>query len=270
MLVGEEVAQHRTACRLVGVHADVAGERGAGGDAVLGEHAPDLPVGGPVALVLDLLPYRHLARGVGGDGEGLEGGQVDGILPVGVQQLGRSVAEAEALLDDALGDAETGGDVGDGGAGERQRAEGLDLVGRVHRYPDHVLGERNLAVGGAVRDDAAGDGVVDLDDALAGELVERGEAPGAGDDGEALAAVLGGSDVADHKVLEHVESGDGGLELGEGGLAGLGLADVGGRELQAVERDGSDGRVRSSASPGMGRTEAACGWDGRPRATARA
>ncbi len=42
------------------------------------------------------------------------------------------MAEAEALLDDVLGNAETGGDVGNGGAGERERAEGLHLVGRMH------------------------------------------------------------------------------------------------------------------------------------------
>ena len=43
--------------------------------------------------------------------------------------------------------------------------------------------------------------MVGLDDALAGELVERGEAPGARDDGEALAEIVGGSDVAGHEVF---------------------------------------------------------------------
>ena len=146
------------------------------------------------------------------------------------------MAEAQALLDDALGDAETGSDVGDGRAGERERAEGLDLVCGVHRHPDHVLGEGDLAVGGAVGDDAAGDGMVGFDDALAGELVERGEAPGACDDGEPFAGslprtrsgVFGGSDVACHEVFQQAVGGDGRLELGEGALAGFGPADVGG------------------------------------------
>ena len=240
VLVGEEVSQHGTAGRLVGVHADVAGERGACGDPVIGEHALDLPAGGPVALVLDLLPHGHLARGVGGHGEGFQGLEVDGVLPVGVQQLGRGVAEAQPLLDDALGDAEAGGDVGDGGAGQRERAEGLDLVGRVHGHSDHILGEGDLAVGGAIGDDAAGDGVIGLDGALLRELVEGGEAPGACDDGEALAEIVGGPDVACHKVLQQAVGGDGGLELGESALARVGPADVGGRGLQAVEGDGSD------------------------------
>ena len=240
VLVGEEIAQHGAAGGLVGVHANVAGERGAGGNPVIGEHALDLPAGWPVALVLDLLPHRHLACGVGGDGEGLEGLEVDGVLPVGVQQLRRGVAEAEALLDGALGDAEAGGDVGDGGAGERERAEGLDLVGRVHGDPDRVLGERELGVAHAVLDDAAGHGEVGSDGALAGEVVQRGEPAGAGDDGEVFAVVLTGTDGAGHEVLEQAVGGDGCLELGECGLAGLGPADVGGRGLQAVEGDGSD------------------------------
>ena len=184
-----------------------------------------------------------MARGVGGDGEGLEGGQVDGVLPISVQQLRRGVAEAEALLDDALGDAEAGGDVGNGGAGEGKRAEGLDLVCGVHCDVEHVLGERDLGVAHAVLDDTAGHGEVGSDGALAGELVERGEAPGACDDGEALAAVLGGTDGAGHEVLDQAVGGDGCLELGEGGLAGLGPADVGGRALQPVEGDGSDDGV---------------------------
>ena len=243
VLVGEEVAEHRPAGGLVGVHSDEAGEGGAGGDAVLGEHALDLPVGRPVALVLDLLPHRQLARAVGGDGEGLEGGQVDRIGAVGVEQLGRGVAEAEALLDDALGDAEAGCDVGDGGAGERERAEGLHLVGRVHCDLEHVLGERELGVAHAVLDDAAGHGEVGSDAALPGEVVQRCEPAGAGDDGEVLAAVLAGTDGAGHEVLEQAVGGDGCLELGEGGLAGLGPADVGGRALQPVERDRSDDGV---------------------------
>ena len=75
---------------------------------------------------------------------------------------------------------------------------------------------------------------------LAGEVAERVEPAAAGDDGVVLAAVLAGSDRACHEVLEQPVGGDGGLELGEGGLAGLGPADVSGRALQPVERDGSD------------------------------
>ena len=110
----------------------------------------------------------------------------------------------------------------------------------MHGDADDVLGERELAVGGTVVDDPAGDGMVGGQHAVAGEIVERGEPAGAGDDGVVLAAVLAGSDGACHEVLEQPVGGDGGLELGEGGLAGLGPADIGGRALQPVERNGSD------------------------------
>ena len=166
VLVGEEVAVHDTAGRLIGVHAHEEGDRGGGGDAVLGEHALDLPAARPVALVAHLLPHRHLARPVCGHGEGLEGLEVDRIGAVGVEDLGRGVAEAKPLLDDALRDPEAGGDIGDGGAVIGERAEGLHLVGRVHRHAHHVLRERELAVGGTVVDDPAGDGMVGFEHAL--------------------------------------------------------------------------------------------------------
>ena len=193
------------------------------------------------------------------DGEGLEGVEVDLVGTVGVEEFGRGVAEAQALLDGTLRHPEAGGDAGDGGAVIGQRPEGLHLVGRVHGDADHVLGEGEFAVGRAVADDAAGHGEVVGKNALAGEVDECGQPPAAGDDGVAFAAVRIGVACADHQVLEQPVRGDGSLELGEGGLAGHGLADVGGRELQPVERDGSDdgiGHVRSS--PGNG-TAAGCG-----------
>ena len=240
VLVGEEVAVHDTAGRLIGVHAHEEGDRGGGGDAVLGEHALDLPAARPVALVAHLLPHRHLTRPVCGDGEGLEGLEVDLAGAIGVEDLGRGVAEAETLLDGPLGNPEAGGDVGDGGAVIGERAEGLHLVGRMHCHAHHVLREGELAVRRTVVDDPAGDGMVGGQHAIAGEGVEGGEPAGAGDDGVVLASLLAGSDGACHEVLEQPVGGDGGLELGEGGLAGLGPADVGGRALQPVERNGSD------------------------------
>ena len=257
VLVGEEIAVDGTAGRLVGVYADEGGDGGSGRHAVLGEHALHLPAGRPVALIAHLLPHRHLAGAVGRHGEGLEGLEVDLAGAVDVEDLGRRVAEAQALLDGALGNPEAGGDVGDGGAVVGERAEGLHLVGRMHRDPDHVLGERELAVDRAVADDSAGDGMVGVKHAVAGEVVEHGEATGAGDDDKVLAAVLAGSDGACHEVLEQPVGGDGGLELGKGGLAGLGLADVGGRALQAVEGDGSNDGI------GHGEMVSGSAWRGR-------
>ena len=103
------------------------------------------PAEGAVALGRDLFPDRHLALAVDGDGEGLQHFKVDLVGAVGVQQLGRGVAEAQTLLDDALGRAEAGGDGGDRLAGRDQLGEGDHLVGGVHGDADDVLGERNLA-----------------------------------------------------------------------------------------------------------------------------
>ena len=269
VFVGEQVAVDPAARRLIGFDADEVRGDGGGGHPVLGEHALDLPAARPVALVLDLLPHRHLAVAVGGDCESLEGVEVDLVGAVGVEKLGRGIAEAEALLDGTLGHPKAGGDVGHCGAGIGERAEGLHLVGRVHGDADHVLGEGELVVGRAVADHAAGHGVVVGQHALTGEVDERGEPPAAGDDGVAVGALRIGVDGTGDEVFQQPVGGDGGLELGEGGLAGLRLADVGGRELQPVERDGSDdgvGHVRSS--PGDG-TAARCGRSMNGRGFAR-
>ena len=69
-----------------------------------------MPGGGPVALGRDLFPDRYLALPVGGDGEGLQHFEVDGVGAVGVEQVRRGVAEAQALFDQALRQAETRGD----------------------------------------------------------------------------------------------------------------------------------------------------------------
>ena len=283
VLVGEQVAVDPSAGRLVSLDSNEVRGDGGGGNPVLGEHAFDLPAARPVALVLDLLPHRHLSLAVGGDGEGLEGIEIDLVGTVGVEKFGRGVAEPQAPLDGTLRHAEAGGDAGDGGAVIGQRPEGLHLVGRVHGNADHVLGEGEFVVGRAVADDAARDGEVGGQHALAGEGDERGEPSAAGDDGVAFAAVHIGVAGADHQVLQQPVRGDGSLEFGEGGLGGHGLADVGGREFQPVERDGSgDGIGHVRSSPERGRPRGAAGrwsetrscaitrpWKGKPVAPSR-
>ena len=129
VLVGEEVAQHRAARGLVGVDADEARHRRAGRHPLLGEHALHLPSGRAVALARHALPNRALAVVIGGDRERLQRFEVDVVRAVGVQYLGRGVAEPEPLLDQALGDAEARGDGGDGDAGPGELAERDHLVG---------------------------------------------------------------------------------------------------------------------------------------------
>ena len=116
VLIGEEVAQHGAAGGLVGGDADEARHGRAGRHPLLGQQALHLPGGGAVALARDLLPDRPLAVVIGGDRERLQRLEVDLVGAVGVEQLGRGVAEPEPLLHQALGDAEARGDGSDGGA----------------------------------------------------------------------------------------------------------------------------------------------------------
>ena len=178
---------------------------------------------------------------VGGDGERLQRLEVDLVRAVSVQQLGRRVAEPQPLLDGALGDAEAGRDGGDGGARRGELREGGHLVGRVHGDADDVLGERQLARV-AVRGDPAGDGVVGRERAVLGKRVQRREAAAAGDDGEAPCAVLVRPVGAGDQVLKQPVRGDGGPELGLGGLVGRRPARVLGREREPAQRDIPDRR----------------------------
>ena len=242
VLVGEQVAVDDAARGLVGVHADEARDGGGRRDPVLGQQAPDLPGARPVALLPDLRPHRDLARPVGGRGEGLEGIEVDPAGAVGVQQLGRGVAEAQPLLDRALGDAEAGGDGGDRDTRLGELREGAHLVGGVHGDADDVLRERQFA-GLAAGGDQARHRMVRVENAVRGERLERGQAAPAGDDGEAVDAVGAGAFGADDQVLQQAVGGDGGLELGEGGRIGRGLAHVLGREREPAQRHRPDIRL---------------------------
>ena len=252
VLVGEEVANDGSAGGFVGVDADETGEGGGGGDALFRKHALDLVGARAVALFLDLVPCGELALAVGGDGEGLEGLQVELVGAECVQQLGCGIAEAKAPFHGAFGDAEAGGNVGGGRAGVGEGAEGLHLVGGVHVAANRVLGERDLGVGGAVVNDVAGNRMVFGDGAVGGQLGQGGEASAAGDDGEARCALGVGSDFAGDEVLEQSVGGDGGFQLDEGGAACGRLASVGGGYLKAVEGNRPDHRVGHESSPGQG------------------
>ena len=147
VLIGEQVARCSTTRRFIGFDTDEAGDGRPRRYPVLGQHAFDLPGAGPIALFLHLLPDRDLALQVGGDGEGGQNLQVDVALAVGIQQDRRGVAEAQALFDQPLGDAEAGGDIRHSGATIGKAGERLDLIGGVHGRADHVLDERQLALG---------------------------------------------------------------------------------------------------------------------------
>ena len=240
VLPGEEVAQDLASAGLVGLDTDEPCDRGGAGHALFGEQPLHLPGGGPVALPRDLLPGRHLAGVVGGDGEGLQDLQVDLVGPVGVEQVRRHVAEAEALFDQPLGGAEARRDHGDGEAGIGELGERDHLVGRRHGDSDHVLRQRQLARHVRVGGDQAGHRVVGIDRAVLGQRLHGREAAAAGDHGPG--AGIGGAVDADDQVLEQAMGGDGGLHLGLGDRIGRRLAYVLGRKRQPGERKLPDQR----------------------------
>ncbi len=83
-------------------------------------------------------------------------------LAVGRDDGGRDGGEAEPLAHSVGGDAEAGGDLlhAEALAAPVQRGERLELVGRVHVLPDHVLREARLrrVLPGVAVEHAAGHG----------------------------------------------------------------------------------------------------------------
>ena len=241
IVIGEEVPQAGPAGGLVGVDADEPGDGRHARHAFLGQEAMHVPGGYVVALGGDLLPDRQLALAVGGDGEGLQDLEIDLVGPVGVQQLGRRVSEAEPLLDGPFGRPEPGGDGGDRLPGRGQLAEGLDLVGRMHGYADDVLGERDLFGIAVPGTNQARHGMVGIDLPFGGQGLQGREATSACDHGMALGAVVAGFGGADNEVLEQAERGDRRLDLRIGEGVGRGLPDVLGGEAEQAQRDFPDG-----------------------------
>ena len=240
VLPGEEVAQHLAARGLVVLDTDEFGDGGSAGHALFGEQPLHLPGGGPVALPRDLLPGRHLAGVVGGDGEGLQHFQVDLARAIGVKQVRRHVAEAEALFDQAFRRAEARRDHGDGEAGVGELRECDHLVGRMHGDADDVFRQRQLARHVRIGGDQAGHRVVGIDRAVLGQRLHGREAAAAGDHGPG--AGIGGTVDADDEVLQEAMGGDGGLHLGLGDRIGRRLAHVLGRKRQPGERNLPDER----------------------------
>ena len=163
-----------------------------------------------------------------GQAECLQRLHVDPLVAVGLDDLGRGVAEAHALLHQALRDAKPGGDFGDAGAGGQELREGRDLICRVHGEPDRVLGERDLL--GRRVDEAMMQGIGWSRGPCLRRRGPRGrEAPAAGEDGKRGLPSLADR-LAHDQVLEEAVVVDRGLQLGLGALARRRRADVFRRE----------------------------------------
>ena len=173
IIAAEEVARDRAAGGFKGVGADKSAEIGIERDGRLGQEAAH-GVGRDVRLVLELVPDRALRGMVAAEREGRDRFEGDGAAAVGIEQLGRELAEAQALLDMALGGAEAARDVFDRGAAVDQRRHSDELVGRMHRRADRVLGQRGFdCVFGLL--DLAVNLVIGINDAFGRELLQDPE-----------------------------------------------------------------------------------------------
>ena len=166
-------------------------------------------------------------------------------LPVAefVEQLGRDLAELQALLDVPFADAKAGGDGLDRLAGVDQRRHRGEFVGRVHRGAHRVLHQRGFERGVRLFDEAR-HLVIGRDNALGGELLQSLQAPAAGRDGMEAAPLGRG---ADDEVLLQPAGLDARRQLGVLGCRGRRLADVGRRQDEPVEGDLSDSSCRFHA-----------------------
>ncbi|MHB0674443.1 hypothetical protein ACX4M7_10535, partial [Roseomonas mucosa] len=157
----EQIALHAPAGRLVGVQPDERHAPVRGGQQRVGEQPAD---GRRCALPLCEAGEDALLRlPVVGHGEGGDVVEGESALAVGRDDGGRDGGgEAEPLAHGVGGDAEAGGDLlhAEAVAAPVQPGEGLELVGRVHVLPDHVLREARLrrVLPGVAVEHAAGHG----------------------------------------------------------------------------------------------------------------
>ena len=201
VVLREQVAASAAACFGVGVQPDEAGQR------VL---CVDFPFGqvlaqrGRAALPLRRAVERGFLRGViVGDGKGHQLFQGDGTGPIVGHQAWRDVGEFQAALHHQRGNAEVGGNVLDGAALGYQRSECLELLGGVHGFALHVLGQAHGA-GAAICYQQARHFPILGNALLLGQQLQRGQPAATGDDFVVLAI----GDQDDDEVLQQADARD--------------------------------------------------------------
>ena len=144
----EQVAADATAFLLVAVQPDKAHQRmPVGVDFAFGQAVAQVV---RAALPCGRIVERGFLRSmVVGDGEGHQLVKAHGLGPVVGQQARRHVGEFQTALHHQRRDAEIRCNVLDAAAFGHERGERLELVGGVHGFALHVLGEAGRA-GGAI------------------------------------------------------------------------------------------------------------------------
>jgi len=230
IVLREQVAAGAAAYVGVGVHSDEAGQRVLCVDFALGQVLAQC---GRAALPLRRAVERSFLRGVVvGDGKGHQLFQGDGSGAVVGHQARRDVGEFQAALHHQRGHAEIGGNVLDGAAFLDQRGERLELVGGVHGFALHVLGEAHGA-GGRIGHQQARH-VPILGDALfLRQQLQRGQPAASGHHFVMLA--IGGQD--DDQVLQQADARNARGEFWNGHARGLAHVALGLARQQLRQRD---------------------------------
>ncbi|KEZ03609.1 hypothetical protein GQ57_23490 [Burkholderia sp. MSh2] len=205
----EQVAEDATACMRVGVQPDETHQRMRGGDFTLGQAVAQC---GCAALPF----WRTVVRGflcgvVVGDGQGHQLFQCGGSGAVVGQQARRDIRQLQTALHHQRGHAKVGGNVFHRTAFLDQRSEGRELVGGVHGFALHILGEAD-GTGRRIGHQQARHFVVGGDALLLRQQLQGGQAAVACDDFVLLA--IGGHD--DDEVLQQADTGDARGQFGDG------------------------------------------------------
>ena len=169
------------------------------------------------ALPCGRIVERGFLRGVVVcDGKGHQLVKAHGLGAVVGQQARRHVGEFQAALHHQRRDAEVCGNVLDGAAFGHQRGKCLELVGGVHGFALHVLGQAGGA-GGAIGHQQARHLPFLADAVLFRQQLEGGKATASGHDFVTLAVSGRGHD----QVLQQADTLDAGGEFGNRHARGL-------------------------------------------------
>ena len=231
---GEQVAADAAAFALVGVQPDEAHQRmPVGVDFAFGETVAQVV---RAALPCRRIVERAFLRGVVvGNGKGHQLVKAHGLGAVVGQQARRDVGEFQAALHHQRRDGKIRCNVLDAAAFGHQRGECLELVGGVHGFALHVLGEAGRA-GGAIGHQQARHVPFLADAALLRQQLQGGKATASGHDFVTLAV----SGRGDDQVLQQAHTLDGCGQFGNGHARGLAHVAPVGRD---TSRD-SETRIR--------------------------
>lgn len=224
----------------------------------------NLALGQAVAQVVRAaLPFRSiiecsfLCGMVVGDGKSHQLVKTHGRGPVVGQQARRDVGEFQASLHHQRRDAEICGNVLDGAAFGHQRGKCLELVGGVHGFALHVLGQAGGA-GGAIGHQQARHLPFLADAVLFRQQLEGGKATASGHDFVTLAISGRGHD----QVLQQADTLDAGSELRDRHTRGLAHVAASRARYQPRQRHKNQILARVGDFQQYGRRGAGCGVDG--------